>query len=31
METGNRLAVARGKGMGNNGGKKEMGLVKEHV
>ena len=28
METGNRLTAARGEGKGDNGGKKEKGLVK---
>ena len=31
MVTGNRLTAARGKGVGDNGGKKGKGLVKEHV
>ena len=31
METWNRLSMTRGAGEEDNGGKKEKGLVKEHV
>ena len=31
MERRNRLTVARGEGVGDDGGKKGKGLVKEHV